>query len=511
MVTKTLSLSSIETDVAKLLGYAYSTKYQALPIKREREHLWVAMAEPDNYTTLADLSDITGMFIIPVGANAEDIRLFINQLLNTDAISTIESQFLVDAQLDRRTDIQNPELLAEISDAPAVRLIDSIIETGILHRASDIHIEPYGTSLRTRCRIDGVLFTYSHVDISLLSNVISRLKIMGGLDISEKRHPQDGRFTMSLHGEDIDFRLSTLPTTLGEKAVLRLLYGRAKRLAKNELGFFPDDLKQLTDLFNKPYGAIFITGPTGSGKSTTLNSFIAELNKDGVNIVTVEDPVENPLIGVNHVNVERAAGFSFAGALRHILRQDPDIIMIGEIRDEETARIATQAATTGHVVLSTLHTNDAAGVVERLIDMGIEPYLSASALMGVISQRLVRRICEKCVTPAVLSLPHAHMLDIPQCAKVFEGKGCDNCANTGYKGRLAVYEYIIIDEHMHRNMSTQPYEFAAELRKRNAFRENAVRHLLAGNTTAEEIIKILNQDNTSEAVILSTTQKGVHQ
>jgi len=496
MNAEILSLSAIDADAAKLLGYAYSTKYQALPIRREHEHLWVAMAEPDNSAALADISDITGMFIIPVAANAENIRLFINQLLSTDALSTIASQFLVDAQLDQRTDIQSPELLAEISDAPAVRLIDSIIESGILNRASDIHIEPYGNSLRTRCRIDGILRTYSLVDISLLPNVISRLKIMGGMDISEKRRPQDGRFTMSLRGESVEFRISTMPTTLGEKAALRLLHDQSKLLAKDELGFFPDDLKRLTELFNKPYGAIFITGPTGSGKSTTLNSFIAELNQDGVNIVTVEDPVENPIIGVNHVNVERAAGFSFASALRHILRQDPDVIMIGEIRDEETARIAVQAATTGHVVLSTLHTNDAAGVIERLIDMGIEPYLSASALIGVISQRLVRRICEKCTVPAALSLHHAHILDIPQSVKVFEGKGCDSCANTGYKGRLAVYEYIIIDESMHRSMSTQPYEFAAELRKCNAFKENAVRHLLAGNTTAEEIAKILNHENS---------------
>jgi type IV pilus assembly protein PilB len=492
MISESLNFS--DTNAAKLLGYEYSSKYLVLPIKCEGEHLWVAMAEPNNLATLADLSDITGMFIVPVFSRAEDIRLRLNDLYATDTISSIASQFLVDAELNKRSDMQNPELLQEISAAPAVRLIDSIIEMGILQRASDIHIEPYCNCLRTRCRIDGILRVYSQVDISLLPNVISRLKIMGGMDISEKRRPQDGHFTMIMHGEKIEFRLSTLPTAAGEKAVIRMLYDQARRLNKSELGFFPDDLARLTQLFNKPYGAIFITGPTGSGKSTTLNSFMAELNQESVNIVTVEDPVENPLAGVNHVNVERAAGFSFASALRHILRQDPDIIMIGEIRDEETARIAVQAATTGHVVLSTLHANDAAGVIERLIDMGIEPYLSASALIGVISQRLVSRICAKCVTPTALSLTQARILGISQTATVFKGDGCDSCANTGYKGRLAVYEYIIADEKMHRRMSTQPYEFAAELRKRDAFKQNALRHLLAGNTTADEIVKILNSD-----------------
>lgn len=487
-----ITLSVIDIEAAKLLGHEYSTKYNALAIKRQQEHLWVAMAEPNNSAYLTDLADITGMYIVPVAANPEDIRLFINQLLATDAISSIASQFLVDARLGQRADIQNPELLAEISDAPAVRLIDSIIESGILHRASDIHIEPYGGSLRTRSRIDGVLYTYNMVDISLLPNVISRLKIMGGMDISEKRRPQDGRFTLFIHEQKIEFRLSTLPTTLGEKAVIRILYDQATRLTKDELGFFPDDLKRLTNLFNTSYGAIFITGPTGSGKSTTLNSFMAELNREGVNIVTVEDPVENPITGVNHVNVERAAGFTFAGALRHILRQDPDIIMIGEIRDDETARIAIQAATTGHVVLSTLHTNDAAGVIERLMDMGIEPYLSASALCGVISQRLVRRVCQKCAVFTTISPRHANALGILDSVKIFEAKGCESCANTGYRGRLAVYDYIILDESTHRNMSTRPYEFAAELRKRDTFKENALRHLYAGNTTPEEIIKVLS-------------------
>ena len=481
-------IATVDANCAGILGYNCSTKYQALPIKCENGRLWVAMADPGDTTSLADLADITGMFIVPVFANPEDIRLHISQLLAPEAINTIASQFLVDAQLDKQADLHSPEILAEISSAPAVRLIDSIIESGILNRASDIHIEPYGGKLRTRCRIDGHLFTYSYVDITLLANIISRLKIMGGMDISEKRRPQDGRFTMTLAGEEIEFRLSVLPTAFGEKAAIRLLYGKQGRIHKTNLGFFPDDLERITKMFNAPNGAIFITGPTGSGKSTTLNSFMAELDHEKSNIITVEDPVENPIQGISHVNVERAAGFTFAAALRHILRQDPDVIMIGEIRDEETARIATQAALTGHLVLSTLHTNDAAGVIERLLDMGIEPYLLAAALSGVVSQRLVRKICEYCKKPATPSEEVTSLLGIGQDAIIYEGEGCKNCANTGYKGRLAIYEYIIITNDMRRSISSNPYAFAEGQRAQSSMHSNALRHVLAGNTTASEVL-----------------------
>jgi len=487
---ETLDISSIDVNVAKLLDYEYANRYSVLPIKRENRHLWVATQEPDNISAMSDLADITGMFIIPVFAYAEEIRLAIAQLLAPDVLNTIETQFLVDARLDELIDIQNPQLLAQISSAPAVRLIDSIIEAGIVNRASDIHIEPYGNWLRTRCRIDGKLYTYSHVDLSLLPNVVSRLKIIGGMDISEKRRPQDGRFTMSLHGEKIEFRLSILPTAFGEKAVIRMLYDQASRLSKSELGFFEDDLEELTALFYKPHGAIFMTGPTGSGKSTTLNSFMTELNRDGRNIVTVEDPVENPIVGVNHVNVDRAAGHSFATVLRHILRQDPDVIMIGEIRDEETASIAIQAALTGHVVLSTLHTNDAAGVIERLLDMGTPPYLAASALSGIVSQRLVRRICNDCIAPTVPTAHEANLLGIPENTEVYAGRGCVSCENTGYRGRIAVYEYIVMTDDMRREMSRVPYDFATNLRKNGTFKQNALRHLRQGNTTIEEIVEI---------------------
>jgi len=489
-----IDLSNIifDKDIANLIGHDYAVRYSALPIRREGGHLWVALPQKGNISdTISDLSDLTGLFIVPQFANDEDIHFYINQIYGTETINTIASQFLVDEQLKMRNDTPDKTLLQSIQSAPAVRLLDSLIETGVLNRASDIHIEPFGQNLRTRYRVDGQLITHGHLDLPMLQNIISRLKIMSGMDIAEKRRPQDGHFSMTILGEEVEFRLSTLPTVYGEKAAIRLLYGQTARLKKEELGFFSEDLKQLTALFNKPYGAIFMTGPTGSGKSTTLNSFLEALNDPAKNVVTVEDPVENPILGVNHVHVERAAGLDFANALRHILRQDPDIIMIGEVRDEETARIAIQAAGTGHLVLSTLHTNDAAGVIERLIDMGIEPYLAASALTGVISQRLVRRICRECIIPVPLPKIEANLLSLPPNTTVYAGAGCNKCNNTGYKGRLAVYEYIIMNEKMRRKMSIETHTFAAELRKMNNLKKNAVRHLLEGSTTLDEVMRVV--------------------
>jgi len=485
-----LAVTDLDVEVANLLGFEYAAKYEALPVRREGQHLWVAMSRSCD-KTLADLADLTGLYIMPLIAPAEEIRFHINQLYGVENMHSLASQFLVDEQLKKREDAHDWDILMSISSASAVRLLDSLIEAGVLSRASDIHIEPFGQQLRARLRVDGQLITYATVDLAMLPNILSRLKIMSGLDIAEKRRPQDGHFTMAIAGEKIEFRLSTLPTTLGEKAAIRLLYEQTARLKKDGLGFFDDDLQKLTRLFNRPYGAIFMTGPTGSGKSTTLNCFLEELNSSEQNIVTVEDPVENPILGVNHVNTERAAGLDFANALRHILRQDPDIIMIGEVRDQETALIAIRAAITGHLVLSTVHTNDAAGVIERLVDMGVEPYLAAAAIIGVVSQRLVRRICGDCRVVVQLSNLSAKLLDIPDNAVVYKGQGCARCNNTGYKGRLAVYEYIIMDEDMRRGIGTNPAAFVDKWRENDNLKKNAVRNVLRGNTTADEIIRIL--------------------
>jgi len=490
-VIQTIDLSTLENLPSHLLSHEYAAKYLALPVKHQGNHLWIAIEDPTCDKSLSDLADITGLFIVPLKANSTDIRRRMDQIYGEEAMHTIASQFLVEEKLRLRTVAPDAALLAELLSAPAVKLIDSLIESGVASRASDIHIEPYGSLLRARYRVDGELVSFPTVDLSLLPNVISRLKIMGDMDIAEKRVPQDGHFSMKVLGENIEFRLSTMPTHLGEKAAIRLLYGQSARLKKEDLGFFPDDLATLTKLFHKPHGAIFMTGPTGSGKSTTLTSFLEELNHEKRNIITVEDPIENPITGVNHVKVERAAGLDFANALRHILRQDPDIIMIGEVRDEETARIAIQAAITGHVVLSTLHTNDAAGVIERLQDMGIEPYLAAAALNGIISQRLVRRICPDCKIPAKLTEYEAVFLNLPIDEPVFSGVGCARCNNTGYKGRLAVYEYIIMNEKLRRRMSEHPARLAQDLRSTYGLKANAAKNVQKGHTTANEALRLL--------------------
>ncbi|MCL2276253.1 MAG: GspE/PulE family protein [Defluviitaleaceae bacterium] len=490
-----VDLSTIEIDrtAAQILGHEYAAQFNALPIKRDASILYVATHNPACMKTLNDIADITACHIVPLHAREEDIRFYISNTFGAAAIHTIASQFVVEKNLQDRSET-DPALLEALNAAPAVRLIDSLIDTGVLNRASDLHIEPFGRQLRARYRVDGILHTHGLVDISLLANIISRLKIMGNMDIAEKRLPQDGHFTLSHAGEAIDFRLSTMPTMHGEKAVIRLLYGGASaRMRKNDLGFKADDLVHITRLFHQPYGAVIITGPTGSGKSTTLSTFLEELNQAGRNIMTVEDPVENPLLGVNHINAQ-TGGLGFAGALKHILRQDPDVIMIGEMRDRETARIAVQAALTGHVVLSTLHTNDAAGVIERLTDMGVEHYLAAAALNGIISQRLVRRTCPHCVAPATLTREQAALLEIPAKAPVFAGVGCGRCRSTGYHSRFAVYEYVILNEHYRRQMAEAPVVFARDLRALRGLRKNALHALTQGRTTAEEVIKALHRD-----------------
>jgi len=482
----------IDDNAVRLLGHEYALKFAALPISIEGEFLKVAMAEPSNFNIISDLSDLTGKIILPILAEKSDLEFYIDQVFAKAKVEEIESRFMLnlredksDSEFDYGIDFE-----AKIANAPAVQLVDSLIESAVLKRASDIHIEPYGRNLRVRFRIDGRLVAHKNVDISLLANVISRLKVLGGMDIAEKRMPQDGSFSMEVGRRKIDLRLSTLPTVEGEKIVIRLL--KKIRLAKGDLGFFPDDLERLTKLFTRPFGAIFMTGPTGSGKSTTLNCFLEELNDEEKNIVTVEDPVENPIPGISHVTAQRQ--LTFADALRHILRQDPDIIMVGEIRDEQTARIAISAAITGHVVLSTLHTNDAAGVVERLCDMGLEPYLIAAALNGVVSQRLVRRICRECATDSILTLQQSQILKISPKTPVRCGAGCVHCDFTGFHSRIAIYEYFAMNESHRRKMSEDPAGFAATVRGYGGLRKNALRALEAGFTTADEIIGALNFD-----------------
>ena len=490
-MTRPISLADGDIDIsaAIMLPHEYATRYMAIPFKKDDTHLFVAFAKPWNINILQDLSDITGMPILPHhAADAEIIRFQIDRLLGQGLVETIASNFMINEKQNALPD----QTLPEVSDAPVVRLVDSILEAGIVNRASDIHIEPYGHHLRARLRIDGLLVTKFQVDISLLPNVISRLKIMAGMDIAERRLPQDGQFSFSGGHENLDFRISTLPTTCGEKAVIRLLYSTGQRVDIEGLGFLEEDLSNLSNMFGTSHGAIFLTGPTGSGKSTTLAAYLSKMNLEWRNIVTVEDPVEYPILGVSHVSVSTGGKLGFKDALRHILRQDPDVILIGEVRDEETAKLAMQASITGHIVLSTIHTNDAAGVVERLIDIGIPSYMVAAALSGVISQRLVRRICGECKTSASLDEHEAKILGLSVQTQVHKGSGCSLCNFTGYKGRFAIYEYFLVDEAMRKNLSSSPTKFVDEIRIEKRLLRNAAGRVVDGSTTASEVIRIVS-------------------
>lgn len=387
---------------------------------------------------------------------------------------------------------------AAVTTAPAVRLAESIIKEAIASNASDIHIEPYEDRVRVRNRIDGVLYERTSFDPKLYSAVITRFKVIGGLNITERRIPQDGRFNIDFNNKTYDFRLSTLPTVYGEKIVIRILDNSAFSFSLEELGFTKEALELIRPLLKTPHGIILLTGPTGCGKSTTLYSFIREINTPGVNIVSVEDPVEYSISGINQVQVNPKANMTFAAALRSILRQDPNIIMIGEIRDEETASIAIRSAITGHLVFSTLHTNDAPGAILRLSDMGVEPYLVADALQMVIAQRLVRRLCPECKRKVKTTTSQNIMMGIKKSIEIYEPVGCPACHNTGYKGRIGIHEILIVDERLReliasKKSSEEIYEYLASKNFLN-LKASCIEAIKKGITSFSELYTITQEN-----------------
>ena len=383
-------------------------------------------------------------------------------------------------------------------DAPIVKIVNYLIFQAVQLRASDIHIEPEKRLLNVRYRVDGMLHRHYSLSIDLAGAIISRIKIMSGLDIADKRLPQDGRIMMKIGNRDIDFRVSTCPTVYGENVVLRILDKSSLTLTLDSLGFPDRELRLSKELIISPYGIILVTGPTGSGKTTTLYAALQLLNKENVNIMTVEDPVEYQFPGMRQVHVNPKSGLTFAVAVRSFLRQDPNIIMVGEIRDRETAEIAVQSALTGHLVLSTIHTNDAATVFTRLINMGVEPFLISSALLGVIAQRLARRICEKCKEEYVPSDEVLKTLGlenmIAQGVKFSRGKGCQHCNQSGFKGRLGIFELLCvtpaIQDLVLRKASSEEIRLTAIKEGMNTLRKTAIDKLLSGLITAEEVIRI---------------------
>ena len=484
-----LNLMTPEKNALDLLDYSFCLRNKVLPIRLNGFRLVTAMYDPINHRTADDIFVKTGCRVEPLFAPVDQIQTGIHQYYASVHIDELADAAAAETE-EPAPEPEDDE--PDVHSAPAVVLVDSLLETAVMYQASDIHIEPGEKNIRVRYRVDGHLREFQQVDAGLLPNMISRLKVLGQMDSAEKRLPQDGHFSRSVNDIDVDFRVSTIPTVFGEKAAVRLIYKDRSWLPKEQLGFFPDDLVRITQLFHKPFGALLLTGPTGCGKSTTLASFIKELNKDDINIVTIEDPVEHVLPGINQINVNYGAGLTFANALRSILRQDPDILMVGEIRDEETAQLAIQAALTGHLVLSTLHTYDAVSAITRLVDMNVPDYLAAAAVKGIISQRLVRRICERCRINVQITELQARLLDLPEDSIVCEGMGCSYCGGSGYKGRFAVYEFLAIDDCLSEMIEKRVgmAEIKRYLAEGNfsSIRENAVKNVLQGNTSADEVI-----------------------
>ena len=429
-------------------------RYNILPIALIGGKLTLAMVDPGNVLALDDVTAATGMQVSPVVAEARDLLTAIDRYQRADG----ELESLTESFEEELPSIDEDALAAENldDDAPIVRFVNLIVSQAITDRASDIHIEPAEGDMRVRYRIDGVLHEMQRAPKNIQSGVISRLKIMSDIDIAERRKPQDGRMSVMHDGRKIDLRVATLPTVWGEQVVMRILDNSSSSMSLSALNLLERNFETYRQSYTKPYGMILVTGPTGSGKSTTLYTTLNTVAKPEINVITVEDPVEYRMAGINQVQVNPKAGLTFASALRSILRSDPDVVLLGEIRDHETAQIAIEASLTGHLVLSTLHTNDAPSAITRLIEMDIEPFLVGSALDCVVAQRLARRLCEKCkvrYTPDVgslvnLRLGFEHGMEVPE---LFKPGGCSSCSNTGYRGRIAIHEVMAVTEQIERH------------------------------------------------------------
>jgi type IV pilus assembly protein PilB len=485
----------VDPSVATLIDEKTARRYQAIPVRFDADGmLVVAMVDPTNLHAVDDLQIVTGHTIRPARASAEEVQQLLASTSRIDDIVGIvdDEDFGAGGGDDLRDDVDN---------APVVKLVNWIISQAVDHGTSDVHIEPQANQLAVRFRIDGVLREITTVPRQLANGVASRIKIMADLDISERRLPQDGRVSINVGGKGLDLRIATLPTVFGEKIVIRILDKSNVMLELSTVGFEPDVLAAYEKAYKRPYGAVVITGPTGSGKSTSLYGTLNQLNQPGKNIITVEDPVEYRLQGINQVQVNVKAGLTFAAGLRSILRCDPDIVMIGEVRDKETAQIAIEAALTGHLVLCTLHTNDAAGAIPRLTEMGVEPFLSASAIIGILAQRLARRLCSECrvkttVTHKVLmeigettTLPRG----LPDPAPIYEAGGCGSCNGSGYKGRLGIYEFLPMSDETRRlalaEASGAEISSAARKEGMRTLREDGLIKVLSGRTTLEELAR----------------------
>ena len=488
---------TIPKEVRGLVSVDLLKKYTCIPFELDPYNaniLHLAMADPMDMMAIDDISIVTNLQVEPYIATTRDIRTAIDRWYG--ASETLDAARRFTKEREQLRVNTGEETGADVSDAPIVQLVRSLLEQAIRQRASDVHIEALESKVRVRYRIDGALYEKMVYDNSLLPAISTRIKIMGGMDISEKRKPQDGRMTIMVDRQEYDIRISSVPTVHGEKIVMRISSKLGLTKNKKELGLAPDELKRFDHMLSAPYGIIFVTGPTGSGKSTTLYTALSELNEEAVNIVTVEDPVEADIEGINQIQVNNKVNLTFASALRSILRQDPDIIMIGEIRDRETAGIAVQASITGHLVVSTLHTNNAAGTLNRMADMGVERYLIADSVVGVIAQRLVRKLCPHCRKKRLATEEEKRLLkqDTYKEMEIYEPTGCDLCNHTGYFGRTGVFEIMEVNEEIRdliaEGGSSEELENAARRAGMCTLHDNGIRYVLEGITSIEEMLKV---------------------
>lgn len=487
----------ITEEVLNLVPANVLKKYKMLPFEYSRDNmnvLRVAMSDPMDMAAMDDVNIITNLQVEPVVATTRSVMLAIDRYYGQAEVNSALEEYAKEkeSQFVEQEDIYSED----VNNSPIVQLVKGMIEQAVRQRASDIHIEPMERQVRIRYRIDGALYEKAAYNIRLLPAMVARIKIIGGMDISEKRKPQDGRITQVVDRREFDIRVSILPTVYGEKIVMRLTSKNALTKEKSQLGLSPEELKKFDHILQNPHGILLVTGPTGSGKSTTLYTALSELNKEDVNIITVEDPVEANIDGINQVQVNNKANLTFASALRSILRQDPDIIMIGEIRDQETASIAVQASITGHLVVSTLHTNSAASTITRLADMGIEPYLIADSTIGVIAQRLVRRLCPECKKAKKANADELEMLMMEPGTDltIYEPCGCSKCDGTGFRGRIGVYEIMEVTQPLKTIISKKG---SAEDIKEKALEEgmhtlrmSATRYVLDGITSVPEMMRV---------------------
>jgi type IV pilus assembly protein PilB len=503
-----LENTDLEPEMARSIPEHLAQRYKVIPVAQKDNRLTLAMVDPLNVLAIDDIRLITGFDIEPVIATEEAILRTINRQFGVTDLAVVEETVKdisatdfgpVEIEEAVEEEIALDKLKEMVDEAPIVRVVNLIISQAINDGASDIHIEPEMKQVRVRYRVDGVLHDVMSPPKHIQAPMISRIKIMANLDIAERRVPQDGKIHLKHDNREFDLRVSTIPTVHGEKVVMRILDKSSVLLGLNKLGFYRDTQEVFESCVEKPYGMILVTGPTGSGKSTTLYSCLNKLNTESVNIITIEDPVEYQLPGINQVQINEKAGLTFSSALRSFLRQDPDIIMVGEIRDTETAKIAIEAALTGHLVLSTLHTNDSSGAITRLVEMGVEPFLCASSVIGVLAQRLARLICPNCkesYTPPIESIKQFGLAAFTDSEiSFYRGRGCDHCKMTGYRGRTGIFEILNVTDRVRslvlQRASTSEVRQAAVEEGMKTMQDDGLRKVLDGTTTIEECLRVV--------------------